>query len=111
VYIELDIFSGRSNPKWESKLNINQILFASNTMEGFEWNRPTNLGYRGLILDNGKIEVYNNVVKFKTKSKLLINNELEKLLLEEAYSLNIISEIHKNQILEGIYSYGYDLAD
>jgi len=90
VEVELDIFSGRPNPKWtleprlEAELCDKLDSLLSDTRGSFP--EPPGLGYRGFLIgmETGTIRVYRGTVQIGDEVKEDPARALEKWLLETA---------------------------
>ena len=90
VEVELDVFSGRPNPKWTLGPKLEEELFKRiNSLApapGTSAIEPPGLGYRGFLLNTGnrRIRVYGGVVELGDEARKDPSRGLENWLLETA---------------------------
>jgi hypothetical protein len=91
VEVELDIFSGRPNPRWSlSGRRVTELEERLTGLESVEAGEPRGLGYRGLVIrSNSGVEIraFNSVITVTQahgKSSFGDRGGLEKHLLDQA---------------------------
>ena len=91
VEVELDIFSGRPNPKWNlSGLRVRQLEERLEGLEPVQADEPHALGYRGFVIRTKSgvlVRAFNSVLTVtdaRGKSSFSDRAGLEEHLLEQA---------------------------
>jgi len=90
VEVELDIFSGRSNPRWTLAADRAQALTALIEQgSAAEWREPPGLGYRGFVLttEDSRTRLYRGVLAISRGDRTVYRGDaqaLEELLLQQA---------------------------
>lgn len=95
ITVELDIYSGRTNPQWKLTADESEALLKElkslSVIDKNSIQQNDGLGYRGFLLHiihsngllNKTISVYNKTINFDGK-QFIDENEVEGKLLEEA---------------------------
>lgn len=90
LVVELDVFSGRPNPRWTlAGEPLAEIVRSVRAGMMTEANPPTHLGYRGFVLRGGgeQARVFGGAVHLRTVSGIEVRRDearLEELLLAQA---------------------------
>jgi hypothetical protein len=88
VVVELDIFSGRPNPRWqvnEEAASMLRLLHRGMTRSNDRPAEPPGLGYRGFtyMLDGTTWRAYKGWVTSPEHARIYRSDTLERLLLEQ----------------------------
>ncbi len=110
--IELDIFSGRPNPRWILNKGVEEqflsYLGSLPIAAESQVDHPTALGYRGLVVrsqdhpESLRLTIYKGIVESDKEILIDKNHKIEKLLLES--SEGVIDDKLKAFVIDEITS-------